>query len=75
MKFSIDKNILQNLLAEHHKVIPLRTTLPILSTAFFKIEKNILTIKTTDLEQTITSSTNIEDEQDGKICIPMGKIT
>ena len=74
MNFSISKNTLQNLLTEHHKVIPLRTTLPILSTAFFKIEKDILTIKTTDLEQTITSETKIEDEQDGKICIPMGKL-
>lgn len=74
MKFSIDKNTLQNLLTEHHKVIPLRTTLPILSTAFFEVEKNILTIKTTDLEQTITSSTTIKEEQNGKVCIPMGKL-
>ena len=74
MNFSIDKNILQNLLIEHHKVIPIRTTLPILSTAFLKIEKNILTIKTTDLEQTIVSSTEIEDEQKGSVCIPMGKL-
>ena len=74
MKFSIDKNIIQNLLIEHHKVVPIRTTLPILSTAFFKVEKNILTIKTTDLEQTITSNTKIEEEENGVVCIPMGKL-
>tara|TARA_Y100001970_G_scaffold118585_1_gene147159 strand:+ start:169 stop:1278 length:1110 start_codon:yes stop_codon:yes gene_type:complete len=74
LKFSIDKNIIQNLLIEHHKVVPIRTTLPILSTAFFCIEKNTLTIKTTDLEQTITSETTIEDEQKGSACIPMGKL-
>lgn len=74
MNFSINKNILQNLLIEHHKVIPIRTTLPILSTAFLNIKKNILTIKTTDLEQTITSETKIEDEKEGSVCIPMGKL-
>ena len=74
MNFSIDKNILQNLLTEHHKVIPIRTTLPILSTAFLKIDKKILTIKTTDLEQTIKSKTEIEDEEEGSVCIPMGKL-
>ena len=74
MKFSIDKNIIQNLLIEHHKVVPIRTTLPVLSTAFFCVEKNKLTIRTTDLEQTITSETLIEDEQEGSACIPMGKL-
>ena len=61
-------------MVEHHKVIPIRTTLPILSTAFFNIKKNILTIKTTDLEQTITSETKIEEEKEGSVCIPMGKL-
>jgi len=74
LKFSIDKNTIQNLLVEHHKVIPVRTTLPILSTAFLKIKKNILTIKTTDLEQTIVSETTIKEEQNGSVCIPMGKL-
>ena len=74
MNFSIDKNTLQNLLIEHHKVVPIRTTLPILSTAFLRVDKNILTIKTTDLEQTITSQTKIEDEKEGSSCIPMGKL-
>lgn len=74
MNFSINKNTLQNLLIEHHKVVPIRTTLPVLSTAFLNIKKNILTIKTTDLEQTITSETEIEDEKEGSACIPMGKL-
>ena len=39
MKFSIDKKTLQTLLTEHNKVVPLRTTLPILGCAFFEIKK------------------------------------
>ena len=74
MKFSINKNILQNLLLEHQKVVPIRTTLPVLSCAFLKITKQILTIKTTDLEQTIISTTEVKDEKEGVVCVPMNKL-
>ena len=74
MKFSINKNILQNLLLEHQKVVPLRTTLPVLSCVFLKISKQTLTIKTTDLEQAIISSTTVKDEKEGVICAPMNKL-
>ena len=61
MNFSIQKNKLQKALNEHSKVVPIRTTLPILSCAEFLVTKNILTITTTDLDQTIISSIKIED--------------
>ena len=63
MKFSIQKHTLQKLLNEHNKVIPIRTTLPVLSCALFEIIKNTLLIRTTDLYQTIVSSTKIKDEK------------
>ena len=74
MNFSIQKNKLQKALNEHSKVVPIRTTLPILSCAEFLVTKNILTITTTDLDQTIISSIEIDDEQDGKVAIPMIKL-
>ena len=74
MKFSIQKNTLQKLLNEHNKVIPIRTTLPVLSCALFEIKKNMLLIRTTDLYQTIISSTTIKDESTGSIAIPMYKL-
>ena len=40
----------------------------------FLVTKNILTITTTDLDQTIISSIEIDDEQDGKVAIPMVKL-
>jgi len=74
VNFSINKNQLQGLLLEHQKVVPLRTTLPVLSCAFFSISNNELTIKTTDLEQTIISKTKIENEKEGSVCVFMNKL-
>jgi len=75
VKFSIQKNIFQNLLLEHGKVVPLRTTLPILSCASFEVKKNELLIKTTDLDQTIISSTEIQNEEEGAVAVPVVKLT
>ena len=58
---------------EHQKVVPLRTTLPVLSCAYLNVEKDNLTIKTTDLEQTIFSENPINNSQDGSVCIPMAR--
>ena len=75
MNFSINKSQLQSLLLEHQKVVPLRTTLPVLSCAFFNVSGEELTIKTTDLEQNITSKTKIENQKEGSVCILMSKLT
>ena len=74
MNFSIQKETLLNLLNEHSKVVPLRTTLPILSCVCLEIEKNTLTIKTTNLDQTIISKTKIKDEEKGEIAVPLNKL-
>ena len=74
MKFSIQKETLLNLLIEHNKVVPIRTTLPVLSCALFKVEKNNLEIHTTNLDQTIVSITEIKDEENGDCAIPMQKL-
>lgn len=74
MKFSIEKEDLLSLLIEHNKVVPIRTTLPILSSAFFGVKKNNLKIKTTNLDQTIISTTKITDEEEGSVAIPMQKL-
>ena len=74
MKFSINKNTLQSTLAEHNKVIPIRTTLPILACAVFSVEKTKLTITTSDLEQTIISKTKIASKEEGSIALPISKL-
>jgi DNA polymerase-3 subunit beta len=74
LKFSIQKKELQGLLLEHIKVVPIRTTLPVLMCALFVVEKQNLTIKTTDLDQTIISSTKITNEKTGSIAIPTNRL-
>jgi len=74
LKFSIEKKVLQNLLTEHTKVVPQRTTLPVLLCALFEIKKQELTIKTTDLDQTIISTTKIKEAEEGTIAIPTNKL-
>ena len=74
MKFSIQKRELQLLLNEHVKVVPLRTTLPILMCGLFEIKSENLTIKTTDLDQTIISKKNISNKEEGSVAIPINKL-
>ena len=73
MNFSIDKKELQNALVEHCKVVPIRSTLPILSCALFSLHKDGLRIKTTDLEQTIISQQKIKGDEKGSFAVPINK--
>tara|TARA_Y100000590_G_scaffold163159_1_gene187025 strand:- start:2992 stop:4107 length:1116 start_codon:yes stop_codon:yes gene_type:complete len=75
LKFSIQKQDLQKTLTEHLKVVPLRTTLPVLTCALFEVKKQTLKIKTTDLDQTIISKLNITNGEEGSVAIPIGKLT
>ena len=74
MKFSINKNTLLQTLLEHNKVVPLRTSLPVLSCAFFEIGDEKITIKTTDLEQTIISSCETKTEGSTTVALPLSKL-
>ena len=74
MNFSINKKELQEALIEHCKVVPIRSTLPILSCALFSLHKNGLRIKTTDLEQTIISQQQILGDQKGSFSVPINKL-
>ena len=73
MNFSINKEKLQNLLIEHQKVVPVRTTLPVLSCVLIEAQNNKTTFIATDLEQTIISSLDMEIQQEGKTAIPCAR--
>ena len=60
LKFTTEKETFLSALQEASQVVPIRTTLPVLSCAFLGVSKEKLTIKTTDLEQTIISKTEIK---------------
>ena len=70
MKFSTKKETLFGALNETSKVIPLRTTLPVLSCVLLKAEKENLTIIATDLEQTIVSKIKAKIIKEGQIALP-----
>ena len=74
MNFSIDKKELQEALIEHSKIVPIRSTLPILSCALFSLHKAGLRIKTTDLEQTIISQQKIKGDTEGSFAAPINKL-
>ena len=74
MTFSIKKQTLLNTLQILSKVIPARTTLPIISCALFTCKKNNLKIRVTDLEITIILDCNIEKGEDGSVAIPINKL-
>ncbi len=74
MKFSIEKNILLNSLQILSKATPIRSTLPIISSALFTIVDNKLNIRATDLEISINIECEIENHENGSIAIPLAKL-
>ncbi len=74
MKFSIKKYILQSSLQKSNKVIPARSTLPILSCVLFETDNDSLTLRATDLEITLIQQLQTENAKKGKIAIPIKAI-
>ena len=71
MKFTIDKNSLQDSLIHVSKIVPIRSTMPILNCALFSVASNTLLIKTTNLNTYISSEINLDSGEDGTTCIPV----
>ena len=74
MKFAIDKNSLQTVLLHISKIVPGRSTMPILNCALFTVTSNALFIKTTNLDTYISSQIDIISGEDGSTCIPVIKL-
>jgi len=73
MKINTTKNNLFVALNEANKVIPIRTTLPILSCVLLESKDNVLYITATDLEQTISTSVAAKTIDPGKIALSSGR--
>lgn len=69
MKFEIEQRELLKHINIAQKAISSRTTLPILEGILFEVEDNKLTLKSTDLELGIKTSTDCMVEEEGKIVI------
>ena len=71
MNFKLSKKELLNSLQKINRVIPTRSTLPILSCVLFDIKSNQLILRATDLEQTILINIDIDSNDEGKLAIPV----
>ena len=74
MNFSVLKNDLIDVLSFASKAIPVRTTLPILSCAFFDIRKKEVEIRTTDLEVHVIATIQANSDFEGQLCISINKL-
>ena len=70
MKFRTTKEKIFSALSETNKIIPIRTTLPILSCVLLEAKKNKVVLTTTDLEQTIITKINADIVTQGSIAVP-----
>ena len=70
MKFRTTKEKLFSALSETNKIIPLRTTLPILSCVLVEAKENKIKLTATDLEQTIITKIEAETPKEGLLAVP-----
>jgi DNA polymerase III subunit beta len=75
MRFSISTSELQRLLQLANVVIATNPAMPILEDVVFRIQGNRLSLQASDLETTITASTEITSDEDGEVAIPAKILT
>ena len=74
MKFSTSKKQLQSSLLKLSKVIPSRSTLPILSNVLLRVEENKTILRATDLEVSLKVKLPASVERIGEITIPVHSV-
>jgi len=70
MKFSVQKETLYLSLQKVSKVIPSRSTLPILGCVLFHVDQDKIHLRTTDLELAMSTSCDAIIEESGSVAIP-----
>ena len=70
MKFRTTKEKIFSALSETNKIIPIRTTLPILSCVLVEVKKEKVVLTATDLEQTIITKIEADTITQGSIAVP-----
>ena len=74
MKFEIKNNILLDALKNLNRVVPQRSTLPILSSVLFQSDGQRLNLRSTDLEVSLEFSLTATVSEPFSIAIPVSKI-
>ncbi|MAV65348.1 MAG: DNA polymerase III subunit beta [Candidatus Marinimicrobia bacterium] len=74
MKFSIKNNVLNEALKNLNRVVPTRTTLPVLSSVLFSSDGEKLSLRSTNLEVSLEYVLSAEIIEPINIAIPISKI-
>lgn len=74
MKFNVKKTDIEKAFSHSVILIPTRSTMTELNNALLNLEKNKLTIYTTDLKVTFITTINVISNDEGKIAVPIDTI-
>jgi len=74
MKFGVNKTELFQCLQRIIGVVPVKTTIPVLTNILFELDGQRLRLTGTDLEVSIITFINVRGEQDGAIAIPAKRL-
>jgi len=74
MKFVVNKSELFQCLQRIIGVVPVKTTIPVLTNILFELDGQRLRLTGTDLEVSIITFINVRGEQDGTIAIPAKRL-
>jgi DNA polymerase-3 subunit beta len=74
MKFIVNKTELYQCLQRIIGVIPVKTTIPVLTNILFELDGQRLRLTGTDLEVSIVTFLNVRGEQDGAVAIPAKRL-
>lgn len=70
MKFSVDRKLFNEHLSEIIKVVPNRSTMPILGNILFDLEDNNLSLRSSDIEVSMQTTIQVNGKENGKVAIP-----
>ncbi len=75
MKINIDLDVLTKKTNAIASVVPVKTTMPILSNLLITAEKNGINFSATDLDISVTSKIEADVSEEGRVAIPAKKFT
>lgn len=70
MKFSVNRSLFNDQLTEIMRVVPNRSTMPILGNILFNLDGNQLKLRASDIEVSMETTIDVKGQEDGEVAIP-----
>ena len=74
MKFQVSSGEFSKVLGKITAVVPQKSTLPILESVYFSLNKNTLSMTGTDMELAMVMSMQVHGSRGGQLCVPAKKL-